>query len=178
MTKLLRPTILGVLFCLLSGSAFGETPASIHGKIIDKRGYVMAGLTVRARNNANGTEYQTTSQPSREATDNHDGLESLRQMGLITEGTAVFWFEDMEPGQYVLISECPGVDRILGAAFVEPGKTAQVELLALPLADTGNIAVDKFVASSDPQGGRYPAGNISYLNVNDALDLYFMWIYF
>jgi cellulose synthase/poly-beta-1,6-N-acetylglucosamine synthase-like glycosyltransferase len=178
MTKLLRPTILGVLFCVLSGAAYGETPASIHGKIIDKRGYVMAGLTVRARNNANGTEYQTTSQPSHEATDSHDGLESLRQVGLITEGTAVFSFEDMAPGQYVLISECPGVDRILGSALVEAGKTAQVELLALPLADTGNIAVDKFVASSDPQGGRYPAGNISYLNVNDALDLYFMWIYF
>src|SRR5438270_12820344 len=27
-------------------------------------------------------------------------------------------------------------------------------------------------------GGRYPAGNLSYLNVNDWLDLYLMWVYF
>lgn len=178
MTKLLRPTILGVLFSVLSGSSYAETPASIHGKIIDKRGYVMAGLTVRARNNATGTEYQTTSQASREPAENHDGLDSLRQLGLITDGTAVFSFEDLEPGRYVLISECPGVDPILGSALVEAGHTAQVELLALPLTLSGSTTIDKFVASSGPQGGRYPAGNISYLNVNDSLDLYFMWVYF
>ena len=78
----------------------------------------------------------------------------------------------------MLSSECPGEDRILGSAVVEAGKTTQVELLALPLPETGNGAVDKYIASSSPQGGRYPAGNISYLNVNDALDLYFMWVYF
>ena len=178
MTKLLRLTLLGVIVSALPGLCRAETPASIRGKIIDKRGYVMAGLTVRARNNANGTEYQTTSQASREAADSHDGLDSLRQLGLINDGTAVFSFEGLEPGRYVLVSECPGMDRILGSAVVETGKTAQVELLALPLTETGNTAVDKYVASSVPQGGRYPAGNISYLNVNDALDLYFMWIYF
>ena len=53
-----------------------------------------------------------------------------------------------------------------------------MELLAFPLFDSGNTAIDKYIASSEAQGGRYPAGNISYLNVNDALDLYFMWVYF
>ncbi len=178
MTKLLRLTILGVIFSALPGLCRAETPASILGKIVDKRGYVMAGLTVRARNNANGTEYQTTSEASREAPDSHDGLDSLRQVGLINDGTAVFSFEGLEPGRYVLVSECPGVDRILGSALVEAGKTAQVELLVLPLTETGTTAIDKYVASSEAQGGRYPAGNISYLNVNDALDLYFMWVYF
>jgi len=178
MSKLIRLTILGVLFSGFSGSSHAETPASIRGKIVDKRGYVMAGLTVRARNNASGTEYQTTSQASREAVDSHDGLDSLRQVGLITDGTAAFTFEGLEPGRYVLISACPGVDPIVGSALVEAGKTAQVELLALPLTETGNTTIDKFVASSEPQGGRYPAGNISYLNVNDSLDLYFMWVYF
>ena len=178
MTKLLRLTLLGVIVSALPGLCRAETPASIRGKIIDKRGYVMAGLTVRARNNATGTEYQTTSEPGRETADSRDGLDSLRQLGLINDGTAVFSFEGLEPGRYVLVSECPGMDRILGSAVVEAGKTAQVELLALPLTETGNTTVDKYVASSVPQGGRYPAGNISYLNVNDALDLYFMWVYF
>lgn len=178
MTKLQSLTIFGVLFSVLSGSSRAETPSSIRGKIIDERGYVMAGLTVRARNTENGTEYQTTSEAARQPADNHDGLDSLRQIGLLTEGTAVFSFEGLEPGRYVLISACPGVDQILGSAVVEAGKTAQVELLALPLTESGSTTIDKFVASSEQQGGRYPAGNISYLNVNDSLDLYFMWVYF
>jgi cellulose synthase/poly-beta-1,6-N-acetylglucosamine synthase-like glycosyltransferase len=115
----------------------------------------MAGLTVRARNNSTGNGYETTS-----------------------DGKGNFSFDGLEPGRYVLVSECEGIDRILGSVSVENSQTARVELLALPLAETGNTAVDKFIASSEPQGGRYPAGNISYLNVNDALDLYFMWAYF
>jgi cellulose synthase/poly-beta-1,6-N-acetylglucosamine synthase-like glycosyltransferase len=115
----------------------------------------MAGLTVRARNNSTGKEYETTS-----------------------DEKGSFSFDGLEPGRYVLVSECEGLDRILGSALVEPSQTAQIELLALPLTETGNTAVDKFIASSGPQGGRYPGGNISYLNVNDALDLYFMWAYF
>jgi cellulose synthase/poly-beta-1,6-N-acetylglucosamine synthase-like glycosyltransferase len=115
----------------------------------------MAGLTVRAHNNSTGEQYETTSDEKGD-----------------------FSFDGLEPGRYVLVSECEGLDRILGSASVESSQTAQVELLALPLAETGNTAVDKFIASSGPQGGRYPAGNISYLNVNDALDLYFMWAYF
>lgn len=139
----------------------------------------MVGLTVRARNNATGTEYQTTSRPGVESSsDSRDGFDSLRQLRLITDGIASFSFDNLEPGRYVLASACPGEDRILGSAVVEAGKTTEVELLAFPLIETGNVAVDKSIASSEPQGGRYPAGNISYLNVNDTLDIYFMWVYF
>jgi cellulose synthase/poly-beta-1,6-N-acetylglucosamine synthase-like glycosyltransferase len=152
---LLRPTLLGILLFVFISPAQAAGGRSIQGKITEVRGYIMTGLTVTARNTSTGKEYQTTS-----------------------DSTGAFFFDNLEPGRYVLASECIGVDRILGSSVVEPGKTAQVELLALPLADTGNIAVDKFIASSAPQGGAYPAGNISYLNVNDALDIYFMAVYF
>jgi cellulose synthase/poly-beta-1,6-N-acetylglucosamine synthase-like glycosyltransferase len=155
MIKVLRPTLLGILLFVVISPAHAAGARSIQGKITEVRGYIMTGLTVTARNSSTAKEYQTTS-----------------------DTTGAFFFDNLEPGRYVLASECPGVDRILGAAVVEAGKTAQVELLALPLADTGNIAVDKFIASSAPQGGAYPAGNISYLNVNDALDIYFMAVYF
>jgi cellulose synthase/poly-beta-1,6-N-acetylglucosamine synthase-like glycosyltransferase len=115
----------------------------------------MTGLTVGARNNSTGKQYETTS-----------------------DATGAFSFAVVEPGRYVLSAECPGEDRILGSAIVEAGKSTQVELLSLPLLETGNSAVDKYIASSSAQGGRYPAGNISYLNVNDALDIYFMCVYF
>ena len=152
---------------------------SIQGKIVDKRGYVMAGLTVTARNQATGTERQTTSDANpKPSSDTHNAIDAARQPGLTTDGTAYFSFENIEPGRYVLASECPGVDRILGSVIVEAGKTSQVELLALPLAETGSDAIDKYIASTSQQGGRYPAGNISYLNVNDALDIYFMIVYF
>jgi len=179
MIKLLRPTLLGLLLFVLAGPANAENQASIQGTIVEKRGYVMAGLTVRARNIATGAEYQTTSRAGAGApTESRDGFDSLRQLGVITDASADFSFDNLEPGRYVLASECPGVERILGSAVVEAGKTAQVALLALPLAETGNVAVDKYVASSAAQGGRYPAGNISYLNINDALDIYFMAVYF
>ncbi|MEK6410842.1 MAG: glycosyltransferase, partial [Acidobacteriota bacterium] len=172
-------TLLGIVLCVLAGPARAENQASIRGTIIEKRGYAMVGLTVRARNNATGTEYQTTSRPGVESSsDSRDGFDSLRQLRLITDGIASFSFDNLEPGRYVLASACPGEDRILGSAVVEAGKTTEVELLAFPLIETGNVAVDKSIASSEPQGGRYPAGNISYLNVNDTLDIYFMWVYF
>jgi cellulose synthase/poly-beta-1,6-N-acetylglucosamine synthase-like glycosyltransferase len=155
MTNVFRSALLGVLLSVLAGSARSENPASIQGTIVEKRGYIMTGLTVSARNSSTGKHYETTS-----------------------DETGAFSFTTVEPGRYVLSSECPGEDRILGSAVVEAGKTTQVELLALPLAETGNGAVDKFIASSMTQGGRYPAGNISYLNVNDALDIYFMIVYF
>ena len=155
MTKLLRPALFGILFFVSVGPVRAGNEPSIQGKISEVRGYIMTGLTVRARNNSTGKEYETTS-----------------------DAAGGFSFDNLEVGRYVLASECPGEDRILGSAAVEAGKTAQVELLALPLAETGNIAVDKYVASSAAQGGAYPAGNISYLNVNDALDIYFMAVYF
>ena len=155
MTKLFRSALLAVLLSVLAGSARSENQASIQGTIIEKRGYIMTGLTVSARNNSAGKQYETTS-----------------------DAAGAFWFGNVEPGRYVLSSECPGEDRILGSAVVDAGKTTRVELLALPLPETGNGAVDKFIASSSAQGGRYPAGNISYLNINDTLDIYFMFVYF
>src|SRR5437588_4652721 len=146
---------LGILFFSFSASTLADAPPSIQGKIVEVRGYAMHGLTVRARNNFSGAEYET-----------------------ISDDKGSFTLSGLEPGRYTLVSECEGLDRILGSAVVEASKTTQVELLAFPLAETGNTAIDKFVASSAAQGGRYPAGNISYLNVNDALDLYFMWVYF
>ena len=155
MSTPIRSILLGVFLSTLAGSAFAVNQPSIQGKIIDKREYIMSGLTVRARNGSSGKEYET-----------------------ISDATGSFSFDNLEPGRYVIASACPGIERILGSARVDAGKTTQIELLALPLFETGNVAVDKHIASSEPQGGRYPAGNISYLNVNDALDIYFMWVYF
>jgi cellulose synthase/poly-beta-1,6-N-acetylglucosamine synthase-like glycosyltransferase len=143
------------LFSLTAAFARAEAPGSIHGKITEVRGYVMHGLTVRARNSATGKLYETTS-----------------------DDRGAFALEDLEPGRYVLDSSCPGVEGMLGVAQVGPEKSAEIELLAQPVRETGSRAIDKFAASSEAQGGGYPAGNISYLNVNDSLDLYFMWAYF
>ena len=63
MIKLLRPTLLGMLLLVLAGLTHAENKASIQGTIVEKRGYVMAGLTVTARNASTGTEYQATSRP-------------------------------------------------------------------------------------------------------------------
>lgn len=150
-----RSALLAFIGFALAGMARADSQPSIQGKIVDKRGYIMQGLTVKVRNQSTGQEHETTS-----------------------DEKGAFSFDNLEPGRYVIASECPGLDRIIGYAVVESGKTAQIELLALPMFETGNIAVDKFVASSAAQGGRYPAGNISYLNVNDTLDLYFMLAYF
>lgn len=155
MKKLFRLALVGMLLYSLAGLARAENHASIRGTIVEKRGYTMTGLMVVARNQSTGKQYETTS-----------------------DETGAFSFATVEPGRYVLASECPGEDRILGSAVVVAGKTTNVELLALPLPETGNGAVDKFIASSLRQGGGYPAGNISYLNVNDALDTYFMFAYF
>jgi cellulose synthase/poly-beta-1,6-N-acetylglucosamine synthase-like glycosyltransferase len=139
----------------------------------------MAGLTVTARNTSTGAEYQTVSVSEAEAAATRaNETDNQKQPVTKPEPAAVFSFEKLEPGRYVLAADCIGIDRILGSVVVAPGKTAQLEMLAMPLPDTGNIAVDKYVASSIIQGGSYPAGNISYLNINDSLDIYFMIVYF
>jgi cellulose synthase/poly-beta-1,6-N-acetylglucosamine synthase-like glycosyltransferase len=144
-------------FCLtlLILPAKGETPGSIQGRITDPREYIMAGLAVDARNVANGHRYQVYSD---------------------TKGT--FSFSGVQPGSYVVTSELAGLERMIHLVEVEPGLTAEIELVALELLPTGNIAIDKFMASFESHGGRYPAGNISYLNVNDSVDIYLMVIYF
>ena len=144
--------------CILLATAVSAAPplkSRIDGKITDKRGYVMHGLTVRAINR-----------------------ESRKQITAITDDQGRFVFDNLEPGRYLLVAECIGVEKILGAVQLQPGATEPVELLAEPVRPSGIAAVDKHIASMEAQGGRYPAGNISYLNVNDAMDLYFMWIYF
>ena len=183
MTKLLNPIVVGIL--LLIGTVHAaEKPSpqaqpSIQGRIVDKRGYIMAGLTVTARNGETGAEHQTISTPeSAGVATRASDADNQRQPAAKTEPAAIFSFERLEPGRYVLFADCIGIDRILGSAVVVPGKTAQPEMLAMPLPDTGNVAVDKFVASTIVQGGSYPAGNISYLNINDSLDIYFMIVYF
>ena len=183
MTKLLHPIIVGIL--LLIGSVHAaEKPSSqgqpsIQGRIVDKRGYIMAGLTVTARHSETGAEYQTISTPESAAVPSRaSDADNQRQPAAKTEPAAIFSFERLEPGRYVLVADCIGIDRILGSVVVLPGKTAQLEMLAMPLPDTGNVAVDKFIASSTIQGGSYPGGNISYLNINDSLDIYFMIVYF
>jgi cellulose synthase/poly-beta-1,6-N-acetylglucosamine synthase-like glycosyltransferase len=178
MPNLIKPLLPAVILLILAGLADAATEPAIRGRIIDKRGYAMAGLTVIARNSATGAEYQTTSCESAEPPAEGRAGADLRQLGLVNDASAVFAFDNLAPGRYVLSSECPGVDRIIGSADVETGKTAAVELLALPLSETGNASIDKYVRSSWAQGGSYPAGNISYLNVNDALDIYFMCVYF
>lgn len=155
MKKLIRSALPAVLIFILAGLVHAATEPSIQGKIVEVRGYIMTGLTVKARDKVTGRESET-----------------------VTDAKGAFSFESLEPGNYVLASECPGLDRIIGSVTVQAGKPTQVELLAMPLAETGNVAIDKFVASSSTHGGRYPAGNISYLNVNDALDIYFMCVYF
>jgi cellulose synthase/poly-beta-1,6-N-acetylglucosamine synthase-like glycosyltransferase len=183
MTNLLRPILPGIVVIVLAASALAGSQApvngSIKGTIIEKRGYVMAGLTVIARNVANGVEYQTTSVAGAgPSVLRRDGFDALRQIGVLTDANGDFTFDSLEPGRYLVTSECQGVDRIIGSAQVEAGKETQISLLTSPLTETGNIAVDKFIASSVLNGGSYPAGNISYLNVNDALDIYFMAVYF
>jgi cellulose synthase/poly-beta-1,6-N-acetylglucosamine synthase-like glycosyltransferase len=155
MIRLFKSALLVACFLLLNLSAYAQRPISIHGKITEVRGYVMHGLTVRARNSVTGKLFQTSS-----------------------DEKGAFRFENLEPGRYILDSSCPGVGHILGTAQATGGKIAEVELLALPLQETGSQAIDKFMASSEAQGGGYPAGNISYLNVNDWLDIYFMCAYF
>jgi cellulose synthase/poly-beta-1,6-N-acetylglucosamine synthase-like glycosyltransferase len=147
-----------LLLGLLSPIAFAETaPAtsSIHGKIIEVRGYLMHGLTVTAHNVRSGREFQA-----------------------VTDDIGGFRFDGLEPGTYALRSECPNIQEITGLSEVAAGATDEVELIALPLQMTGNAVIDKFKESSSAYGGRYPGGNISYLNVNDWLDIYLMWVYF
>src|SRR5262249_17579573 len=151
----MKKIFLTVLLIVSSASVARAEPPSIDGRIYDLRGYVMHGLTVRAINKATGAEYKT-----------------------ISDDNARFAFASLEPGRYVLASECPGLEKILGSADVTAGETLQIELLAMPLTQTGNTAVDKHIASMSEQGGNYPGGNVSYLNVNDTMDLYFMWMYF
>jgi len=144
-----------ILITLLSAAALAQASGSLQGKITDHRGYTMYGLTVFARNLASGEEQQA-----------------------VSDEKAKFRFDGLPTGTYLLYADCKNVERIFGNATIESGKTADVELLAMATRPTGNDAIDKHIASSENEGGAYPAGNISYLNANDAMDYWFMAVYF
>ncbi len=138
------------------GAAYAQATGSLRGSVVDLRGESTAWMYITLRNTDTGFE---------------------RHQSADVKGA--FAFDGLEPGHYVIITSRPGIERILREATIEPGKSAQVELVGYPLApSSGTDDIDKFIASSEAQGGRYPAGNISYLNVNDTLDLYLMAAYF
>jgi cellulose synthase/poly-beta-1,6-N-acetylglucosamine synthase-like glycosyltransferase len=148
---------LGVALCALSvaGPVFSQTSSAIRGRIIDPRGYRLTGLTVNAIGWTSGKQYQT-------ATDN----------------VGAFFFDQVEPDTYTISSECPGLERTISRVDAWPGAASSVELVALALAQFDRSDLTKYTLSTAGQGGRYPAGNISYLNVNDPVDTYFMLAYF
>src|SRR5262249_48453658 len=129
----MKKIFLTVLLIVSSASVARAEPPSIDGRIYDLRGYVMHGLTVRAINKATGAEYKT-----------------------ICDDTARFACGSLERGRFVLGWECRGLKKFLGSADVTAGETLQIELLAMPLTQTGNTAVDKHIASMSEQGGNYP----------------------
>jgi cellulose synthase/poly-beta-1,6-N-acetylglucosamine synthase-like glycosyltransferase len=151
-----------VLAMLCGGSALGQEVASdsssstIYGRIFDPRGYQMSGSTVVALAKSSGAQFQSTS--------DDDG---------------VFKFEGLPPDRYVIYTENPGYERAIAITETSPGQIAAVELTALAMALIDEkSSVKRFILSSEAQGGWYPGGNISYLNVNDDVDSYFMIVYF
>ncbi|HWC76074.1 MAG TPA: glycosyltransferase, partial [Blastocatellia bacterium] len=193
MNKTLRWAIVSPLWLLLSvvtapAAAVGAsavTPGSIQGHIMDPRGYVMAGVPVTARNTETNRVYEayTTDQVytgEKDVTSIPIGkltrffFEGIEPGGKL----AGFFIEGIEPGRYVVTSQYEGLERMVDVAQVEAGKISQVEFLVVEILPTGNTAIEKFAASFELHGGSYPLGNISYLNVNDSIDLYFMFAYF
>ncbi len=148
-----------LLLLLCTFAAFAEiakpTTGLVQGTIFDPRGYTIYGVTVIARNQTTGEEQNA-----------------------IANEKAEFVFNALQPGNYLLIAEYEGVEKLLQSVKVGAGTITQVELVGIEKRNTGNDSVDKMMASSLSGGGKYPAGNISYLNVNDALDIYLMIIYF
>ncbi len=151
----LKALLLFLFLLLPIPAAAGSGKPSIKGQVEDVRGYPVSWLFMTARDPDTGREYQSKS-----------------------DAEGAFVFDSMEPGRYVLSASRPGIEPVARIVQVEADKTAELELLTLPVFLTGNTAIDKFVASSEAQGGRYPAGNISYLNTNDGVDSFFMWAYF
>src|SRR5215211_6169743 len=129
--KLLNAFLLAVLLTL---AAFAQTAkpktGAIQGLIFDPRGYTIYGVSVIARNKATGEE-QTA----------------------IANDKSEFAFDSLPPGNYLLIAEYEGVEKLLQSLTVEIGKTAQVELVGIEKRNTGNDSVDKMLASSTSAGG-------------------------
>jgi len=75
MKRLFKTALVAALLSLPVSAVRAEATASIQGKIIELRGYIMQGLTVTARNNETKREYKT-----------------------ISDEKGFFRFEDLEPG--------------------------------------------------------------------------------
>ena len=133
-----------------------QSPDSIVGRAVDPRGYQMDGLTVVALGKASGKRYEA-----------------------VSDATGGFTFDHVAPDQYVIYTEGPGFSRSIATVDTTAGMPAPAELtmLAFPAIDQ-NSPIQNFLESEEAQGGRYPGGNISYLNVSDDVDLYFMFTYF
>ena len=156
MQLVVKPCLLFALTLVFASfSVQAQSQQSIQGRIIEVRGYRMSGLMVNALDRETGQKYET-----------------------YTDDNGSFTFNPVQPGRYVLSAECPGIQQVISAVNVSPGQKTEVDMIALAFAPTGNVNVDKFIASMAAQGGRYPSGNMSYLNASDDLDIYFMLIYF
>lgn len=156
MVRLLKLALIIISFlCMTRVGTAATGDAVISGTIIDPRGYQMAGLTVTAVGESGGLSYR-----------------------VVSEADGSFTFPAVQPGSYVLYSDCPGLERVIASVNAEPGNPVSVDMLALAQRPTGNDSIDKHILSGWSQGGRYPGGNISYLNINDDVDYYFMGIYF
>jgi cellulose synthase/poly-beta-1,6-N-acetylglucosamine synthase-like glycosyltransferase len=152
-----RCALFAALFILLLSTAvYCNTDSTIRGRVIDPaRGYRLSGLTVNAVGWTSGKEYQTTS-----------------------DNVGAFFFDQVEPDTYTIYSDCPGLERAISRVDAIPGQAGSVELVALALPQFDRSNLTKYIQSEAAQGGRYPAGNISYLNSNDDVDTYFMAAYF
>jgi cellulose synthase/poly-beta-1,6-N-acetylglucosamine synthase-like glycosyltransferase len=150
-----------LLLILSCGIAYGQSgpsqsSASISGKIVDPTGYQMDGLTVVALGKATGKESTA-----------------------VADQNGEFSFASLAPDQYVLYTESPGYNRSIICVDAIAGQPASAQLTMLALSSIDqNSAILNFIESTEAQGGRYPGGNISYLNVSDDVDLYFMFTYF
>jgi len=87
-----------VVALFLFSPAFGQTPASIKGKLIDPRGYKVGDLTVVARGDVTGHEYQAT-----------------------TYASGSFVVEKVQPDRYTVASESEGMERSVATVTVAAG---------------------------------------------------------
>src|SRR5436305_11615263 len=84
-----------VCLIVFAATVCAANDGTIHGRITEVRGYLMHDLTVTARNNQSGQEFQTR-----------------------TDAQGFFLFEHLEPGSYALRSACPNIQEISGHAQV------------------------------------------------------------
>src|SRR5262245_50420762 len=96
--KSLKVLLLIALFAPLAADGHAAQPrtseksGSIHGKITEVRGYVMHGLTVVARKADTGQRFET-----------------------VSDSKATFVFQQLVPGRYLIVSECPDIEPIIGS---------------------------------------------------------------